>query len=73
MKLSIRVMPQAKKEEVAHQGDTYIVKVKAPAKEGKANDAVIRLLAAFFEVPKSSIIIKAGLTGRNTIIEILGR
>lgn len=73
MKITIKVTPHAKVEEVVQQDDIFLVKVRAAAKEGKANDAVIKLLAAYFKVPKSSITIKAGLSGRNKIIEIEGK
>ncbi len=70
MKITVKVTPHAKTEEVEQQDDIYLVKVKAAAKEGKANDAVIKLLAAYFKVPKSTITIKTGLVSRNKIVEI---
>jgi uncharacterized protein len=70
MKITVKVTPHAKTEEVVQQDDIYLVKVRAAAKEGKANDAVIKLLAAYFKVPKSTVTIKTGITGRNKIVEI---
>ena len=72
MKISVKVTPHAKTEEVVLQDGMYLVKVKAAAKEGKANDAVIKLVAAYFKVPKSTVTIKTGHTGRNKIVEIEG-
>jgi uncharacterized protein len=48
----------------------YAVSVNAPAREGKANEAVIELLARHFSVPKSSIRIIRGQTTRRKLIEI---
>jgi len=61
------------REEVVKQGDDYVVRVKAVPKEGKANEAVIELVARHFKVPKSVVTIVTGLTSRNKIIEIRAR
>lgn len=73
MKINVKVMPHSMREEVAKQGDEYVVRVKAGAHEGKANEAVIELVAKHFKVPKSSVKIVTGLTGRNKIVEIRAR
>ena len=70
MKIKIRVMPNSSKEEVVRQDTEYIVRVKAPAQEGKANEAVIRVLAEHFKVSKSSIRIVSGFSGKHKIVEI---
>ncbi|HUT96197.1 MAG TPA: DUF167 domain-containing protein [Candidatus Paceibacterota bacterium] len=66
MRISIIIKANAKQDKV----ELPKVSVKAPAKEGKANEAVIKLLAEYFEVPKSSVIIKSGLKSKHKIIEI---
>ncbi len=50
--------------------DTYIVRVTAPAKEGKANQAVIEVLSKYFSVPKSRLFIVTGLLSKEKIIMI---
>lgn len=65
-------MPNSVREEVVKQGDEYIVRVKVPPQEGKANEAVVKLIATHMKVSKSSVRIVSGLTGRNKIIEIKG-
>jgi len=52
------------------QGDVYTVRVREAPVQGKANEAVIRLVAERFRVPKSAVKIISGLTSRNKIIEI---
>ena len=71
MKISIRVMPNSKTEEVVKEGDRFLVRVKAPAKEGKANRAVVKLLAEHFKVAQGSITIVSGLKNRNKVVNIL--
>ncbi|WP_246051365.1 DUF167 domain-containing protein [Balnearium lithotrophicum] len=48
------------------------IRVTVPPEEGKANRAVIELLAKSLKVPKSSIRIKRGTTGRIKTLEIEG-
>lgn len=71
MKISVRVIPNSKTEEVMKEGDRFLVRVKEPAKEGKANRAVVKLLAEHFKVAQGSIIIVSGLKNRNKVIDIL--
>lgn len=66
MRISIIVKANSKKECV----ELPKVSVKAPAKEGKANEAVIKLLAGHFKIPKSNIKIIRGLKSKNKIINI---
>ncbi len=70
MKIQVKVKPSSKTEEVSQEGDSFIVKVKEPPKEGKANQAVIKLLAEHFGVPQSQVRILSGLRSRNKVIEV---
>jgi len=70
VKIRVKVIPNSKIEEVIKQGDGFLVRVKEPAKEGKANRAVIKLLADYFRVPQRQIAISSGFSSRNKIIEI---
>ncbi len=65
------VKPHARRQEVKEAGDgNYIISVRAVAREGKANEALIELLAGYFAVPKSSIKIIHGQSGRRKLVEI---
>jgi len=70
VKIRVKVISNSKIEEVIKQGDGFLVRVKEPAKEGKANRAVIKLLAGYFEVQQRQIEISSGFSGRNKVIEI---
>ena len=70
-KIWVTVKPQAKKEEVRKTDEgQYMVSVHAPPQEGKANKSLRELLANYFSVPKTSVRIIWGQTGRRKLIEI---
>ena len=70
MKINVKVFTRSAKEEVVQLSDGYTVRVRAAPQDGKANEAVIRLLARHFGVNRSAVRITRGLTVRNKIIEI---
>lgn len=76
-RLNVRVTPRASSNriKVDYQEDgTQLIRVyvTAPPEDGKANKAVIKLLAQELGVPKSALIITHGLTDRNKIIQVIG-
>ena len=69
--LSVRVQPRARRDEVVGwQGTTLRVRVTAPPAEGRANQAVIALLADALGVPRSSIELVSGVAGRDKLVRI---
>jgi uncharacterized protein len=70
MKVQVKVKANSKTEEVSQEGAGFTVKVKEPPREGKANQAVIRLLSEHFGVPKSQVRILSGFASRNKVIEV---
>ena len=71
MKIDIKVIAKAKKNMVKEEGSgRYKVYVNAPAIEGKANKAVIGILAEFFGVSKSEIEIVKGAYSREKVVTI---
>ena len=73
--LRVRVTPKAKSARIKleHAEDGGIVckiYVTVAPEDGKANKAVIALLAEALDLPKSSLIITHGLTNRDKTIEI---
>jgi uncharacterized protein (TIGR00251 family) len=70
MKIQAKVKPNSRSEEVSREGDSFIVKVKEPPKEGKANQAVIKLLAEHFGVPQSQVRILGGFRSKNKVVEV---
>jgi uncharacterized protein (TIGR00251 family) len=70
MKIQVKVKPNSRTEELSREGDSFIAKVKEPPREGKANQAVIKLLAEHFDVPQSQVRILSGFKNRNKVIEV---
>ena len=73
MKIQVKVKPRSKTEDVTKEigVDVYVVRVKEPPIEGKANRAVLKLLARHFEVPESRLRIVSGLTSKNKVVEVM--
>ena len=70
MKIQVKVKPNSRTEEVSQENDSFLVKVKEPPKEGKANKAVIRLLANHFGVARSQVRILSGLKSKVKVVEV---
>lgn len=72
MKISVHIKPNSRhREEVVKNGDdTLTVYVKAPAIEGRANAAAIKLLAKHFKVAPSKVKLVCGATSKYKIFEI---
>lgn len=69
-KIEIKVIAKSSKNEVVGFFDGVLkVKCKAVAEKGKANEAVIILLANYYNVPKSGIkIIKGKKSSKKTVL-----
>ncbi|AFZ52512.1 DUF167 domain-containing protein [Cyanobacterium aponinum UTEX 3222] len=71
MKISVQVKPRSKKQTIEKKdNDTWIVNLKSPPVDGKANQELITVIAKQFGVKKSQVIIKSGLSSPKKIIEI---
>jgi hypothetical protein len=71
MQRKVKVKPNSKMQKVEEASDgSLIVHLKSPPVNGKANEELIKALSEKFDVPKSRIKIKSGLSSRQKIIEI---
>lgn len=71
--LALRIQPGAKREGViGTYGDALRIAIAAPAVDGKANDALLRLLASLLDIPRSRIEIVSGHTSRSKLVRITG-
>ncbi|MCU0715085.1 MAG: DUF167 domain-containing protein [Pirellula sp.] len=65
MVLLIKVKPNSKQPGLEQMKDgSWVAKVAAPPVDGKANEALIRLVADHFGVSKSRVSIQAGASSR---------
>ncbi len=68
----VKVKARSRRNEVARREDgSFLVSTTAPPEGGRANAAVISLLAQYMDKPKSSIRIVKGVASRSKIIEIV--
>jgi uncharacterized protein len=73
-RLRLRVSPGASRRPgvVGRHGEAWKVRVAAPPERGKANDAVLELLAETLALPRSSLAIVSGESSRNKVVELAG-
>ena len=70
-RLRLRVSPKAKRNAVQGlRGDALKVSVTAAPERGRANDAVIALLAQVLDLPTSSIALVSGAASKDKVVEI---
>lgn len=71
--LELWVQPRASRDEVAGLQDGAVkVRLTAPPVDGEANDALVRFLAKKLGVPRSSLTIVRGQTGRRKAVRVAG-
>jgi len=71
MRIYVKVTPRSSKNEVTKISEgEYKVKLTAPPVEGKANEALVKILADYFDVPKSLIEIVGGKSAKTKIVDI---
>ena len=71
--LAIRVQPRAKRSEVAgERGGAVVIRVSAPPVDGKANQAVTRLIAKALGVGRTSVRVVRGERSRDKVVEVDG-
>jgi len=63
--ISLRVTPRASRNAIAVSPDGLRVSVTAPPEDGKANRAVVKLLAAALGVAKSRLTLLRGASARD--------
>ena len=72
-RLRLRVVPGAGSTGVVgRHGNGWKVRVAAPPERGRANDAVVRLLAETLGLPARSVRLVSGLGGRDKMVELAG-
>ncbi|MEC9267002.1 MAG: DUF167 domain-containing protein [Alphaproteobacteria bacterium] len=78
LRLTVKLTPKAAADRIAGPADgpdaTRLLKVQvtAPPVDGKANAALIRLLAKTFKCPKTSLKVVSGATDRTKVVAISG-
>ena len=71
MKIFVTAKPNSRENKVEKiDGTHYRVRVKAPPERGRANEAIVQMLAEYLGCPKSKITILTGHSSKNKIISL---
>jgi uncharacterized protein (TIGR00251 family) len=68
--LHVRLQPRAQRDEIVGERDGRLVRVIAPPVDGKANEALTRLIAKRAHVAPSRVRVVRGQTGRNKTVRV---
>jgi uncharacterized protein len=72
-RLRLRVSAGARRTElVGRHGDAWKVRVSAPPEGGRANDAVLSLVADRAGVPRRAVSIVSGHSSRDKVVQVDG-
>jgi uncharacterized protein len=71
--ISVRVQPRAARDEIAgERAGRLLVRLTAPPVEGRANEALRRLLAKRLGVPPTRVTVVRGTATRDKVVRIEG-
>ncbi len=71
--LAVKVVPRARRDEIAGvEGQALKVRLNAPPVEGKANEALVKFLAARLGVKRTEVEILRGETARHKLVRVEG-
>lgn len=72
-RLAVQVQPRASRDEVLGWRDGVLrVRVTAPPVDGRANAAVVALIAGALGVKPSAVRLERGQTGRDKLLSVAG-
>jgi len=72
-RIVVTVSPGASRSELAgRHGDGWKVRVAAPPERGRANEAVLDLLADVLDLPRSRLALVASRSARRKVVEVAG-
>ena len=71
--LTLHIQPGAKRTDVAGlHGEALKIRLAAPPIEGRANEALLKFIAASFGVPLRQVELKQGGQSRHKVVAITG-
>lgn len=69
-KYSVRAHANAKQASVVEKEGVLVVRVTASAHDGKANTAIQKAIADYFDIPKTLVTIIKGHTSKDKVVTI---
>jgi uncharacterized protein YggU (UPF0235/DUF167 family) len=70
--VALRAQPRARRIALDCEGGALKAAVTAPAEDGRANHAIIDLLAGTWRLPKSAFAVMRGATHRDKVLSVDG-
>jgi len=71
--LRVRVQPRASRDALAGEREgALVVRLTAPPVEGRANEALARILGKALGVPPSAVSVRRGASGRDKLVAVAG-
>lgn len=71
--LTVRLQPRARRDEVVgERGGAVVIRVSAPPVDGRANEALRRLIAKAARVAPSKVTVVRGHTAREKVVRVEG-
>lgn len=69
--IQVKVKPNSKHQSIQKAADGHwMIHLKSTPIQGKANQELIKMLAQQFNIPKSEVKIKSGLSSKHKLIEL---
>lgn len=69
--IQVKAKPNARTSQLVREPDgTYLAQIKASPVDGKANAELVSLVAKYFKVAKSSVVIKTGASARMKLVSL---
>jgi uncharacterized protein YggU (UPF0235/DUF167 family) len=73
VRIPVRLTPRGGADRIDGVRDGVLrVRVAAPPVDGAANEALVRLIAAELDVPRSAVRLITGATARTKVVEVAG-
>lgn len=71
LRIAVKVQPRSSRDRVVgRHGGSIKVQVKAPPVEGAANASVVEVLAEWLGVPRRSVSVTRGQSGRDKVVDV---
>ena len=72
-RIAVKVTPNARADEIrGFTGDLLVVRVKSQPVDGKANEALVRLIATALGLPRAAVSLDHGATARMKLLAVEG-
>jgi uncharacterized protein (TIGR00251 family) len=72
MLLYLKIKPNQRSNRITKEGGEWLVRISAPAVDGKANEKLVEYLSEVLDLARSKIQLRKGHTGRLKCLEIDG-